>query len=272
MRSYFKKLFRDNVIDNIIGHYDQFYDVYVLNIKYNTNEYVTWVYSDSNNGWLGRLTFNPEAMIRVNGAFYSFKKGEVYLHNTTDTYNTFYGIEKPSIVKFNLNQDPSIRKNYMNIEIDGTNPWDISLLTNLGKGYIDVNDFEKKENIFYAYIRNLNDEIDTALLSLQGIGSATINGLTLEFSENLGPEISIGDKIVNQNLQLVGTITNKTINSLTLNTVNNLVSGGFVMCSKTQSVERNSLLGYYIQVTMTLSNNVLSEVFAVRAEVNQSKS
>jgi hypothetical protein len=78
MRSYFKKLFRDNVINQVLGKYDQYHDVYVLNVKMNNNpnDYVTWVYSDEgdNKGWYGRLTFNPEDMCRVNSKFFSLVK------------------------------------------------------------------------------------------------------------------------------------------------------------------------------------------------------
>jgi hypothetical protein len=275
MRSYFKNLFRENIV-SINGHYDQFYDIYILNIQYTKCDSdaicsETWVYSDALNGWLGRLTFTPEDMIRCNGQFYTFKNGDIYKHNIGSVYNTFYGEQSPSIVKFNLNQDPTIRKNHKTIEIDGDDPWDISLLTNLGEGYIDVYDFVKQEGIYRAYIRNLNNEIDTALIgSTQGIGTAIINGNTLEFDYELDPIISVGDKIVNQSLILVGTIVSKTNNSLTLNSISNYTTGGFLICTKPQSIEQNSLLGYYMQVKMTLSSNTISEVFRVGAEVDKS--
>ena len=275
MRSYFKNLFRENII-SVNGHYDQFYDIYLLNIQYTKCDSdsvcsETWVYSDVLNGWLGKLTFTPEDMIRCNGQFYTFKNGDVYKHNIGSVYNTFYDVQNPSTIKFNLNQDVNIRKTHKTIEIDGDNPWDVSLTTNLGEGYIDVNDFVKQEGIYRAYIRNLNDDIDTSLIgSTQGLGVATINGNVLEFDYELDPIISIGDKVVNESLILVGTIVSKTNNSLTLNTINNYTSGGFLICTKPQSIEQNSLLGYYMQVKMTLSSNIKSELFRVGAEVDKS--
>ena len=50
-------------------------------------------------------------------------------------------------------------------------------------------DFEKKEGVFYAYVRNSNDEIDSSLLSCQGIGNCTISGNILTTPV---PTISIG--------------------------------------------------------------------------------
>jgi hypothetical protein len=45
----------------------------------NPNDYVTWVYSDEGIV-VGRITFNPEDMCRVNSKFFS-KNGEIYEHN-----------------------------------------------------------------------------------------------------------------------------------------------------------------------------------------------
>jgi hypothetical protein len=270
MRSYFKKLFRNNTINHINGKYDQYNDFYILNIQYNDTEYVTWVYSDKDNGWLGRLKFNPEDMIRINNHFVSFKNGEIYLHNQEDIRNTFYGIESPSEFSFYFSQEPSTRKNFKNIEVEGSTAAEVELVTDLNKGYINQSDFEKKEGVFYAYVRNSNDEIDSSLLSCQGIGNCTISGLTLNFGFALDSIISVGDQVRNADLELVGTIVSKTANSLTLDAVENIVSGDFVLCSKPQSIANNDLLGYYMKVTCRFSSNTYQEIFAINSEVSKS--
>lgn len=270
MRSYFKKLFRDNVVNEINGHYDQFHDYYILNIKYNENQYVTWIYSDIHNGWFTRVTFNPEDMIRVNNDFFSFKNGQVYKHNQDTIFNTFYGVETPSNFTFNFSQDPSTRKHFKNIEIEGQDAWQIELLTDLDSGYINKEDFFNKENVWYAYVRNANNTIKTELLSVQGIGECIINGNVLEFDFDLDSVYSIGDLVLNTNLEIVGTITNKTSRTLTLNAVANIVSGDYVLCSKPQSIENQNLLGYYMQVKMTLQKNTSSEIFSVNSEISRS--
>lgn len=270
MKSYFKKLFRDNVINQVIGKYDQYHDVYVLNVKYNSTDYVTWVYSDSDNGWLGRITFNPENMCRVNSKFFSFYNGEIYEHNQSTGRNTFYGIEYPSKFIINFSQNPSERKVYKNGEIEGTDPWDLELKTDLEEGYIKATDFVKQEGVFRAYTRTSNEIIDNSSLSVQGIGNCTIIGLELRFSFVLENEISIGDKIVNLSNQLVGTIQNKSEKSLTLNAVANIVSGDYVMCSKSKSSESMGIRGYHMQVTGTIMKNTKTEIYAVNSEVVKS--
>lgn len=270
MNSYFKKLFRDNVINQIIGEYDQYHDVYVLNIKYNSGSYVTWVYSDKDNGWLGRLPFNPEDMCRINGKFLAFFNGEIYEHNQSTGRNTFFGVEHPSTFTINFSQDPSSRKNYKTIEIEGTDAWDLKINTDLDAGEINAVDFNKEEGVWKAHTRLSNAVIDTSLLSVQGIGNCTVSGLVLSFGFTLSSDISIGDDVRNLSNQLVGTITNKTATTLTLNAVANIVSGDYVMCSKPQSANVNSLLGYHLTVSGTLTKNIKTELFAINSEVVKS--
>jgi len=272
MRNYFKKLFRDNTITHINGKYDQFHDYYILNIQYGEGEYVTWVYSDKNNGWLGRMKFNPEDMVRINNHFISFKNGEVYKHNQASVYNTFYGVESPSKFSFNFSQDPSIRKNFKALDSEGTDAWKINVNTDLDSGYINKEDFVKKEGVFYAYLRNNNDTVDTSLLSCQGIGEITaINSLVLTFDSPIDSVISVGDVVRNTDLEVVGTIVSKTENTLTLNAVANVVVGDFVMSTKNQSIENQSLLGYYMQVDCELSKITATEIYAIGCEISESK-
>jgi len=270
MNSYFKKLFRNNVINNVIGEYDQYHDVYVLNVKYNTNQYVTWIYSDKDNGWLGRITFNPEDMCRVNGKFLSFYNGEIYEHNQATGRNTFYGVEYLSKFVFNFSQAPSERKIYKNIEIEGTDAWDVTVVTDLDAGQIDKTDFANQEGVKRAYIRTSNSVLDSSNLSVQGIGNCTLSGLVLTFAFRLEDEISIGDTVLNQANLVVGKIVSKTAKTLTLDAVANLVSGDYVMISKSQSAESRGLLGYHLQVSAQLMKNTKTEVYAVNTNATKS--
>ena len=93
----------------------------------------------------------------------------------------------------------------------------------------------------------------------------------MSFGFDLSSDVSIGDDVRNLSNQLVGTILSKTPNSLTLNTVANIVSGDFVMLSKPQSANVNSLLGYHLQVSGTLTKNTKTELFAINSEVAISK-
>jgi hypothetical protein len=182
----------------------------------------------------------------------------------------FYGTHSISTFELNFSQNSSERKIYSTLEIEGTTPLKIITETDLNKGYIESVDFEKKEGVYYAYIRNSNETIDTALLACQGIGNATISGLTLVFTFSLDPIISVGDKIINDSKLLIGTVLSKTDKTLTLDTMNNFVTGNYVVCAKTQSIAVNSMLGYYMDVKASFDSTTEQEIFAINTEAIKS--
>lgn len=278
MKDYFKRLFRDNKIDNIIGQYDSFYDIYLCNIKYTTKEneskYVTWVYSNDADGFAARQTFNPEEMLRVNNQLLSFKNGEVYKHNyNLDTnYNTFYGTTYDSSFAFNFSQEPSTRKTFKTVEIEGTNSWDITLKTDLQNGYLNKEDLSKKEGVWYGYVRGEgNNAVDTATLSVQGVGvvsSKTGNVVTVDgFTSGL---ISVGDRVLDSNLVFLGTVVSFSNNTITLSDASGVSNGMFLVSSKSQSLETSGLLGYYMRVDAKFNTNKYSEVYSVNSEAIKS--
>jgi len=274
MVDYFKELFRNNTIDNIIGEYDAFYDVYILNIKYTTpsldSEYVTWLFSDKDKGFLTTTTFNPDDMVRLNNEFISFKNGDVYLHNR-GAYNTFYGVREPSKFSFNFSQEPSMRKLFRNISIEGIDSWDIDLKTDLQNGFINKIDFDKKEGVWYAYVRGEENAVDLSTLSMQGVGQISeINGNILSFTSDVPNIVSVGDKIYNTSITEIGTITDKTNSTITMDTVVGLSVNDFVISSKPQSIETSGLLGYYMRVDAELDTENYTEVYAVNSEVSKS--
>jgi hypothetical protein len=271
MNYYFTRLFRDNTINNIIGAYDQHLNTYIINIKYNGNQFVTWFFADESNGWVTSQTFNPEDMVRLNGEFYSFYQGEVYRHNDTSNYNTFYGEEYPSSLSFNMNIEPGTRKVFRTLSTEGTDKWDAVCVTELQKGGISKNDFQDKEGVKYGYIRGESNAIDTATPSVQGVGVvASISGNNVITNHSIPSLISVGDKVYNSNQVLIGTITNILSNGITLNTVTGLNVNDFIFAAKGQEVETSGLLGYYMNVTLSLSKNTRTELYQVNSEVSKS--
>jgi hypothetical protein len=274
MRDYFKTLFRDNEILNIIGKYDAFFDIYILNIKYiefngKLPEYVTWVYSPEAQGFLGKQTFNPDDMLRVNNHFLSFKGADVYKHNVGE-YNTFYDELYPSSFEFNFNQEPSTRKVFKNISIEGNSPWDITLKTDMQNGYINYNDFKNKEGVYYGYVRG-DDALDTATLAVSGVGVvSSIVGNVLNFNGNISTLISVGDSIYDTNLDLLGVITDLSPNSITVNDTSLVAVDMFILSSKPSSVETSGIRGYYMNVKGELTPTDYVEVYALNSEVFKS--
>lgn len=273
MRDYFKTLFRDNTILNIIGKYDSFFDVYIANIKYkkpnNTIDYVTWVYSDEAQGFLGKQTFNPDDMLRVNNHFLSFKGADVYKHNI-GPYSTFYGVLNPSTFEFNFSQEPSTRKIFKNISIEGNSAWNFTLKTDMQNGLINYSDFKNKEGVYYGYIRG-NDTLDLTTLSVSGIGVvSSILGNNVYFSGEIPSIISVGDKVYDSSLNLIGIITNIGSNYITLSSVVLVTNGLFLLSAKQSSAETSGIRGYYMNAKAEITTPNYVEAYAVNSEVAKS--
>ena len=277
LRDYFKVLFRDNKIVNIIGQYDAFFDIYFLNIKYKIpgkdytslpvkHDYVTWIYSPEVEGFLGRQTFDPDSMLRIRNEFLTFKGADVYKHNI-GAYNNFYNTSYPVSFEFNFSQEPSARKVFKTISIEGNSPWNVSLKTDLQNGYINQGDFVNKEGVQYGYIRG-NDVLDLKTISVTGLGNIkNIVGINL-FLDEIPSEISIGDLVYNSSLNLIGTILYIDLNLklIVLNSVAGLSIGDFILSSKPSSIETSGIRGYYMNTKFTLHPTNYVEVYSVNSE------
>jgi hypothetical protein len=152
-------------------------------------------------GWVSRYSYIPEMMIGMNSQFYSFKNGELFLHNSFNVpRNNFYEVQYPSTVTTLLNTDPYVVKMFKTISLDSDHQWRADIKTDLNTGFIDAPQFVEKEGNYYGYIRkedslNLQSE-DVKQISTQGIGRLlSVASLTLTFNFNLDSIISVGDRI-----------------------------------------------------------------------------
>jgi hypothetical protein len=279
LRDYFKILFRDNEIVNIMGQYDAFFDIYFLNIKYKIagknytslpvkHDYVTWIYSPEVEGFLGRQTFDPDSMLRIRNEFLTFKGADVYKHNV-GAYNNFYNTSYPVSFEFNFSQEPSARKIFKTISIEGNSPWNVSLKTDLQNGYINQGDFVNKEGVQYGYIRG-NDTLDLKTIAVTGLGTIdTITGINLYLKE-VPSTVSVGDLVYNSSLLLIGTILDIGPGRIVLNSVAGLSVGDFILSSKPSSIETSGLRGYYMNTRFSLQPTSYVEVYSVNSEASHS--
>lgn len=288
MTSYFRNLFSENEITQIIGCYDDYYDVYMINIKYIEDEeekYVTWGYkeniNESGGGWVTKQTFNPQEMIKYVNTFISFDKGNLYKHNARQKgeFGKFYGEEFGSSFKFIFSQEPLQRKVFKTIEIDGTDAWDVDVKTNLQKGYISLGDFRNQENVFRSYIRGEKEALDLATLSVQGLGILKFStGNNELYFDSINPEFNVGDLILNSDGLVIGKSidVNFDLGFITLDEFNTDLEepqeGDFIALAKPLNIETSGLLGYFMEVEAKLKKKEKTEVFAISSEVFASAS
>lgn len=116
--------------------------------------------------WQGSYSFCAETFITLQNKLYSFKQGNLYLHNQTTLFNQFYGVTYKSKIMFVSNMIPITPKVYNNIGIESNMCPTFTYLYNeypyqQSSDLVDY-DFKNLEGIFYAAIYR-NKLIPTAV-------------------------------------------------------------------------------------------------------------
>ena len=164
----------------------------------------TLSHSEAVDGWPSFYSFDPEYMIGMNSHFYSFKGGNLWKHNMNPTRNNFYGLQYTSKIKSVFNDAALENKLFKTISLEGNDRWSALLHTDLHTdGFIESGWFEKKEQAFFAFVRNSGaipvTPDDYALRSLNGLGRSMLidsivpNAVVVNYSIN--PLVSIGNII-----------------------------------------------------------------------------
>ena len=260
----------------------------------------TLTYSDQVEGWVSFYSYEPDWMIGMNNYFYTFKGGNLYRHNVNPIRNQFYGNNYPSTIKSVFNDVPLENKLFKTLNLEGDDAWDATLYTDIQtSGFIEYDWFEKKEQSYYAFVRNSGTTpaniSEYALRSLSGIGrsfnvSGPSSATQIDFSINpliaIGSIISVGD-LLYYSLPpytapvLCGQITNVNQNyPLGINNiiVDTTISGGAVppiddayfLFIKNAEAESHGVLGHYCVFELTNENDNKVELFAVETEVMKS--
>ena len=167
--------FYDNLKEatTVIGNYDIYSDCYNLTLNSQTVSF-----KEAMDGWPTRKSFIPEFGISLNSDYYTMSNGMLWAHDN-QLRNTFYGgATAKSSVQFIFNDLPNKIKNFKTLSYEGDSGW-ISPLIQTDQQDGAVTTFLDKENIYYNYIRGLNDTwdnngqvgtLDLKQFAAQGIG------------------------------------------------------------------------------------------------------
>lgn len=245
----------------------------------------TLTYSEGAKGWPSFYSFHPEAMIGMNNYFYSFKNGRLYRHNT-GVRNNFYGTPYPSTITGVMNDEPSTVKTFKTISLEASSPWNCTVTSDLGSGYIDREWFSLKEGDYYAHIRRNDDDGVLEMRSLQGIGSCIdvnstdTSAVVVTFSFRPDSMISVGDKMYQQSEGVLGLVGNITAISGTTITVDTTLNGGsipanevFLAYIKNNVAESYGTTGYYMQYKLelpTYASSTFTEIYAIGSSLFKS--
>lgn len=272
---------------------------------YDEGKFKTLTYSEGVAGWVSFYSYNPDWIIGMNQYLYTFKGGNLYRHNVNSLKNTFYeqfwilvgdptASFTPTSITSVFNTAPLENKLFKTINLEGDAKWGATLYTDLQySGYITESWFEKKEQSFFAFIRN-DDTGELAIRSTSGIGASyqiNLAGDTIDFSINplvdLGTIMSIGDYLYfmvppyPSTINFAGEITqiNRNypagINQIVIDTslpgtVPITVPNAYYFYTKNSVAESHGVLGHYCVFELTNSSTDKVELFAVESEVMKS--
>ena len=237
----------------------------------------TLTFDELSDGWTSFYSYEPEMMVNLNNEFYSFKDGQLYLHNSqVNGRNNFYQTQYNTELEFVMNDSPSEVKIFKTIEIEGdSKDWDVTIATDIESGHVNKADFENKEGFKYSYIRrNASDEVNTELLSVQGVGNLSNSSGNVYSFNSVPNNVSIGDVLYSSSggsYTKIGVISSKDSTSITtVSSLSTPSNGDFIFVAKNSVAESYGLKGYYASIRLTNNGTTPVEVFAVNSEVSKS--
>lgn len=266
---------------------------------------MTITHSEGSKGFPSFYSFIPDYMKGMNQFFYTWKGGNLYRHNTNNNHCQFYGVDFPATITGVFNDMPLQNKIFKTINLEADDSWEAYLTTDIQTtGYIDDDWFEKKEEAWFAFVRNdgptgaNTNQSEWELRSLNGIGrSQSVGGpandyfINFDLSINIGSIASIGDYlyfavppydtpvfagvITQINVNKVNGTNQIVIDSTTVpGTTNPIpIQDAYFLYIKNPVAESHGVLGHYCEFFLELPVGKAqqpSELFAVESEVMKS--
>jgi len=124
--------------------------------------------------WKTFYSFFPEMMVQAAINFVTFKEGSLFLHNSNDVHNNFYGNQFTSEIEAVSNEYPSLRKVYLSMVQESNKAWKVDNITNqLGQqSSLIEGDFENIEGDFYAeFLKDKNTPVTNSLIEGEDLRS-----------------------------------------------------------------------------------------------------
>jgi len=250
-------------------------------------------------GWPSFYSYAPDYMIGMNSYFYTFRAGELYRHNANAERNNFYGVVYNSTLTTVFNTEVLNNKLYKTLELQGAEAWGAQLTSDIQTSFdMPLTYFERKEQVWFAFVRNQDTTTNFSLRSVNGIansinvstGTPSAVAITFDASVDLSginaAAVAAGN--VADSLffgtgtpTFCGQITDVIIDpqaGLKRITVDTTVPGGnipvgstlYYMSVKNAIAESHGVLGHYAVAKFTHPGRTQAELFAVRSDVMRS--
>ena len=165
---------------------------------------ITLAYSEAVQGWTSRYSFVPELYGSVSTAFISFKSGELWIHDTNSSRNSFYGTSYKSQIATTTRDFPSAVKSFSFVAIEGNIPPSFIHLRTSGKYMDRTSSGEIPSSPTYSDFIQSSDLSDSEFIQKEGHYYAAIFRDRLEpapsgYNSNTYSTNSLtGEKLINQ--------------------------------------------------------------------------
>lgn len=116
--------------------------------------------------WTSYWSYAPDMMAKFLDGYYSWKDGQLWVHDENELRNNFYGEQYPSIITFYFNVNPTQVKTLSSMRIVGSSPWEVLevlIRPRMGKSKgqrsrIRKNRFNNLQGQFFAdFMRDMDD-------------------------------------------------------------------------------------------------------------------
>jgi hypothetical protein len=166
MKSVFKRYSNERKAQKAISEtpavYDLYHDEYIITLRDMGNfEGVTIAYNKQKGGWTSYYSFVPEYYGRVRDFVVSFKDGQLWKHDASQTAKNFYGVQYTRQLTYVSNKDFPKVKDYKAMSVNGIGKNDVPSIRILPfQGYpqgmlssLSSRFFQVLEGIQYAYFQ-----------------------------------------------------------------------------------------------------------------------
>ena len=130
----------------------------------------TIAFSELKKKWVTFYSYVPDIMVSNNIDLISFKNGELYTHNSNNTYNNFYGLNNSTYIELISNMEPSKIKVYNHLLEESTHKFAVPLITNQfgQKSSLIEDDFDDREGVWKASFLRDENTPNVALPLIEG--------------------------------------------------------------------------------------------------------
>lgn len=238
-------------------------------------EEFTVAYNMDGNVWTSFYSYIPEMYGRLHSNLFTFKDGKIYLHESNEIRNRFYGDDYTSKITVVSNREPSTVKVYNAISIEGTDSWSTTIKTQNQETHFSYSYYKEMENEFFSHITR--DELNSKSNWISIGEVVDINGNDVKFDSQIAYiPYSIGSSLYKvdsgNHVALSATIGAATSSrTCTINGASNLSVGDFIVSKGASLTEGDSMRGGFAVIELVNSSQDAVELYAINAVITDSK-